>query len=252
MKRIIGIVLSVALCASLCGCMISHRGFTYKNAKKYSVGDASVSEKVTGIEVGWGNGDVTFVYGDGTAITASETSDKELSDEMRLHYWLDGETLRLQFCASGQKQWNDVSKQLTVTLPRGTELDEVKVATVSGGVSAEAFAVKTLEAVTVSGQVRLALTEAEKVKIATTSGAVDLSLNGNAKDADIATVSGAVKLILPPETGFTVTPVSVSGKFTCGFSTEITNGKHTAGDGALKLTLASVSGDLSIQPAETE
>ena len=88
-------------------------GLSYPNAEKYSIGDASVSDMVNNLFIDWTAGKVTVEYYDGKEITVSETANRSLSEDDKLRWWLDGDTLRVRYAKPGFRISFDLDKQLT-------------------------------------------------------------------------------------------------------------------------------------------
>ena len=93
----LSLLLSLVISAVSCG-----TNFFYQNSDKYTVGGASLSHPISAIDIEWISGHVNVKYSnDGeNEVVFSESYDKKLDDDLLLHYWLDGTTLRIKFAAS--------------------------------------------------------------------------------------------------------------------------------------------------------
>ncbi len=81
----------------------------------------------------------------------------------------------------------------------------------------------------------------------TVSGDLDITARDAMRSFDANSVSGEILLSIPADTGFTLEFDSVSGDFYSGnFSVRENGEKYTCGDGAVKLRVDTVSGDLSL------
>lgn len=193
MKKILFGCLSVFLLLPLCSCSIAE--YIYPNAENYSVGDTSISGKVSAVELDWPSGEVILRTGDAEDLLVSETSNMELTDEYRLHYWLDGEVLRIHYTASGIFRFPPMLKKtLTLTLPASLSLDQLRISTASAKVTAENVTARDLSISTASGRVNASASGTETVRVSTASGAAALTISG-AKDCSLSAASGNLTLI---------------------------------------------------------
>ena len=114
MKRIIAVLLTGLLLLSAVGCIrISCSApVMYSNADRYTAGDFTYDEsKVKKVEIEWASGSVTLKNGKGT-LSVSESGAESLPEAEKLHWWIDGTTLKIKFCKSGLEKvsyWNIVA-----------------------------------------------------------------------------------------------------------------------------------------------
>lgn len=140
MKKIAFIVLASCL---LTGChIINHKGevkYNYEHPELYQVGDATLEQPVSEIDVTWLGGNVNIVYADIPGVCIREEVPHALDDTARMRYYVDDDgCLNIQFCESG-KDYNlrklesleGIEKDLTIEVPRGTVLDEIDMDMVS-------------------------------------------------------------------------------------------------------------------------
>lgn len=204
--------------------------FSYANAEKYTAGDTVITSPVEALDVNWTEGFVKIEYHAGSDIRVSETSPKQLSDDNRLHWWLDGTTLRIQYAKAGiNLAWN-LQKTLTVSLPEGTVLKSAGIKatsadmTVSGLVAEEVLLISTSGNITAStvtptlavittsgdqnirqdsvidtvalgstsGNIACTLDVAGSVKIESTSGGIGLTVTDAADTVQMGSTSGNV------------------------------------------------------------
>lgn len=190
-----------------------HIGLSYADAEQYAVGGAEVSGAVKNLDIHWVDGEVNIAYHDKDTVELSETAPKALNDKNRLRWWLDGDTLRVQYAQSGYFALRNPDKALTVTLPEGMVLGVVTIEATSGNVTVpdlEAERVKVgmtsgdlslrqsgeseiVEVSCTSGDVDVAVDDVDALNISGTSGGIRASL-GNAKAVRIGTTSGSVSL----------------------------------------------------------
>lgn len=216
MKKIGFLALPLTLCALLLsGCGLHTLpfwglSFHYEHPEQYTAGGAALTDRVEKVEIHWLSGSVTVTGGAGEEIHFSETANRKLSQDLSLQYWLDGSTLRIQFCRSGRWNLTGLEKKLTLQLP-GRLLDTLTVDTVSARVSLEDLEMEELEVDTVSGAVCIQDCRVrDKAEIDTTSGSVKASLTGRLGEWKVDTVSGSVELTVPAVRDFDVNTTSGS------------------------------------------
>ena len=208
-----GLVLACAVILGLSG-IFNGVGATYAHAEKYTAGGTEITGTVRKLEISWTEGKVNLVTG-GSGLSVSETATKELSDDQQLRWWLDGDTLRIQYCKSGLRTnlfSFGLGKELTVTLPEGMTLEDVTVETASAEVAATDLRAENaeissasgkvnlkldggtqkVEVSTASGNIQIAASSAEKIRAESASGAIDLRADRAVK-AELHSVSGAVR-----------------------------------------------------------
>ena len=221
MNKSASLALSLTLCALLLsGCGLHIRpslglsGINYEHPEKYTVGGAAFTDKVEKVEIHWLSGNVTVTGHRGNEIRFSETANRNLTNDLSMHYWLDGSTLRIQFCRSGKWNLNGLEKELTLQLPERL-LESLEVDTVSARVNLEDLKMEDLELDTVSGAVRLRDCQvSDRARVDTTSGFVKAALTGALREWKADTVSGSVELIVPEVKAFDVNTTSGSVSLT--------------------------------------
>ena len=216
MKKLISVCLGALLLCSLCSCAFSFSSGTYyENAEKYSLGNATVSGKITALDLHWTSGKLILVTAeDGSdAVTLSETARLELTDEYRVHYWLDGEVLRVQYAASGQRAFpSNLNKTLTLTVPASLTAEKLTIETSSAEVDVTGLCAADVEISTASGAVRAELSGTDTVRVDTASGSAKLTLDG-ASSCLLSTASGSLTLVSAGKIG-TLRADSSSGSVT--------------------------------------
>lgn len=258
-------------------------GMGYPDADKYSVGNTTVTESVNSLYVDWTSGDVNIEYHDGTGVIVSETANRELSEDDRLRWWLDGDTLRIRFAKPGFRISVNLDKKLTVSLPKGTVLksadigttsgdlfipalaaDEIRLDSTSGNIDAVTDA-KTVTASSTSGDVKVSQKSAlESVKLDSTSGTIcpDFASVDKAafhttsggvtgtvvsfKDLEAGSTSGSVNLKVGTEPGFTGRFSTTSGSFNTDLPLAKDGNQYTCGDGSARFVIDTTSGDITL------
>ena len=186
-----GVIVIVAVVVSVTGIFNEIRG--YANAEKYSVGETEIGEPVKNLSINWTSGKVSIAYHGENTVEVREFSKKDLSEDQELRWWLDGETLRIQFAKSGLRLNWDLEKELAVTLPEGMTLEDAEINVTSADVTAKELKAENLSLNTTSGDATIQA-EAKKLAANATSGALALTLTGEPHEIRINSTSGNVLL----------------------------------------------------------
>ena len=284
MKRILSLILAAILLLGSCGCIVIAKATHYANADKYTAGAFTYeANAVTRIELEWAAGDVTLINGTGT-LSVSESGGESLTTSERLHWWIDGTTLRIKYCESGFSHIIQAKqKHLHLELPDSVDL---KIEIASGGIHAESLTVKTLDVDKASGSMQIASLTADEaeidsasgstelktvavrgkfsvdtaaggltvddlsaktVKIDSASGGVTLGLDA-AETVDLDIVSGKVSLkLFDTERGATVRLGQISGSFNCKLPMTAEGKAYKIGSGEMQIRIDSVSGGVTIE-----
>ena len=182
-----GVIVIAAVVVSVTGLFNEVAG--YANAEKYTAGDTVIREPVKNLELNWTSGNVAIAYHGDQTVEIAETANKAISEDQKLRWWLDGETLRIQFAKSGLRMnWN-LDKKLTVTLPEGISLEEVKINVTSADVSIPDLKAEKLQFNATSGNAVIQA-EAGKVESNQTSGDLRMTLLGDVREIAMSSTSG--------------------------------------------------------------
>ena len=106
-KIIILLIIVVSAVLSFTGCVVNGNlsgmsDYYYEASENYLVGDTELTGTVENIEINWMLGNVTVLTHTSNTVSISETSKKELTEETKLHYWLENTTLHVKFLACGK------------------------------------------------------------------------------------------------------------------------------------------------------
>jgi type II secretory pathway component GspD/PulD (secretin) len=262
MKKTVSLMLCAALLSAvvfgLCSCGAK---VEYEDYGKYTPGDWAQSLLITSIDVEWLSGKVeivSHVYG---YLAVSESSEGMLSDEVKMHWYYDGTTLKIKPAANGVSQDRVPEKTLTVFVPFGYSFSDIDIETVSADVSVSDSGANFIDVETVSGKVSLNLDgKSQQIEAATVSGDIELvgsaareleltSTSGNitaegrsaADQTEISTVSGNITLTLPANSNLKTKLESVSG------ATENAFANNAVGEGAKSVELSSTSGNITLK-----
>ena len=258
-----GILLLALLAAMMMsGCLVSVGPVTYKDAEKYTAGGFSYkAAEVEEVVVNWISGSVKVIQKTDASLSVSET-DKGLKDSQKLHWYLDGKVLRIEFCENGYRgDFPKNTKDLTLELPSDIRLElnsvsgdvsmadpqkysDLRINTVSGATKADDLKADNLQINTVSGDVRIAGLSSPKVKINSVSGNQFLGL-ADCEEVDAESVSGNITFTTLPAGGATIEYESTNGKLK-GDDYKKSGENYIFGDGACRIEVDTVSGNLTI------
>ena len=193
--QIIKIGMVVLVVVLLCAVIITSTGMLgniggYANAERYTSGDTEIREDIQKIDVSWTSGKVTVAYHAENTISLKESAKRALSDDEKLQWWVDGDTLRVQFTRPGIR-WNMPEKELTITLPESIRLLQANIGTTSGEIEIPEMKAEVLIVDSTSGDIRASV-ETEKAEVNATSGDQQLEFRGNAEQIRVNSTSGNI------------------------------------------------------------
>ena len=225
-----------------------------------------ITDSIDSIDLEWINGKVDVYAAEGDAVVLVERSDDGIYDNEALTWRIEERELKIR--------WNS-GKLLGAALQGGKELalyipdaawDELSLDTVSADLTVhDSFRCRELSLDTTSAKISAAGLSADELDISSVSGAVEVS--GTFREIDAETVSGDVTigltaapvkaelkavsggqtLIVPENCGFTLVFDSVSGKIDSALALTAQNGAYRFGDGAGRIGVETVSGDLTLR-----
>lgn len=189
--------------------------YVYDNADSYSVGGATITESIDGLDVDWTSGEVRILLHDLTSVVISEESSGNISEEHSLRYKITDGKLTVKFAKSAVFNTGLPNKTLTVCLPRAAVLNELKISTSAADVTLLEIAARAVDFESASGDItmeecdvsasfdaetasgNIALTNCRiknEVSVDTASGSVSLGLLTTLATAEISTASGDVSI----------------------------------------------------------
>lgn len=194
-KIVVFVMLAAIMLAAICGMTgFSYFGsVTYTNSEKYSVGDAEITDKIENIEIDWPSGSVSVVSHSKDTFQVSEKAKDSKSEDLRVHWWLEGTTLHVKFAASGASlRWfNSGHKELTLTVPEALSFDNVVIRAASAEIEAVNLAAETLSVSTASGNMDINCA-ANTISLNSASGDIQLDQKDKAGEVSIDTASGRI------------------------------------------------------------
>lgn len=255
----------------------------YEEAERYLAGEVSYSPDVTieEINIEWVVGDIVVSQSQDQSFSLQESS-QSLEEDKKVHTWLDGTLLHVEFWKSGLVSAVKASeKNLTLSIPSSVSLN---ISSVSGSVQISSLEVKSLHLSTVSGEISLeemkvkneinlssvsGAIEAKQVEspifavdnvsgkvvgeglktprvdVDSTSGKVDLEFL-QCEQANIDTVSSSVYLTLP-EGGASIYFDTMSGKLHSKKEYVVSGEVYRFQEGLCQIQVDTVSGDLTVR-----
>ena len=209
----------------------------YDHPERYSVGDATLSQPISGISVDWLFGDMEIVYTDDSAVRIHEEMQEgflPLTDSLCMRYYVDEEgELEIQYCGHGKYRYGDlknIRKHLVVEVPRGKVLDEISIDGVETGV--------------IVGQVLSRELTVDGVKVSVNADYPDTLPN----EIDVDGVQCLLALHVVPETaGLTIEMSGIKPFLSCDLPSRKEGEKTIVGDGRCKVESDGVDVHLSIR-----
>lgn len=264
MKKLL-IITILFISVFLTGCTIN-RYDKYLDANKYQTGNFTYNkDDVKNIEINWVSGGITIVGTTSETLNVTENSEK-LDNNKKMHYYLDGNTLRIEYAKSkffGRIDSN--YKKMQIEVPENIA---IKINSVSADIEIKDVTSKSLILESVSGHISISDLSTQKIEIEEVSGNMDIN-RISAIDIDISTVSsnvimsvltlnnmeletvsGNVEVLLLSEFGFTLDYETVSGEFTTELPCTKEGEKYKYLDGKFELDIETVSGNLKIKKGE--
>ena len=171
---------------------VSFAAYSYPSAAKYTAGDAEIKKPVRNLDVDWVSGQITVAYHSADTVELHETSKKQISKDMQMRWWLDGDTLRVRYAKPGFHTLFARNKQLTITLPEDI-VDEVSMTATSADFLIPALQTDTLKLHVISGDIEAAA-DARNAAVRANSGDLDLHFGGKAVEITAETTSGEIGL----------------------------------------------------------
>lgn len=164
---------------------------TYENADKYSVGDAKIKEKVNRLDVSWICSSVTIESTPESVVTIKEVTNKQVEDNLKVHWYLDEEgTLFVKFAQSGKVKYQNLTKDITISIPENYHPEELIVNSSSADISISDIKCEKAHVESSSGNIYLNNEDVRKFTIVSSSG--NINLDSDFEEADISSSSGDI------------------------------------------------------------
>lgn len=223
------------------------------------------------IEIEWASGNISIQPADVDTIQVSESEPAE--PKYAMVWKQSGDKLTIRFSENNRLDFgfgisiNDViSKDLTILVPKGWECDSLEIAAASATVDVKNMVIGEVDFDGASGTCDFENCVIEELDLDTASGDVHFTGSLGSLDCDAASasviavfdnapsridmdsLSGDLDITLHEGVGFTVTMDGLSTDFVSDFGySQKRDGNYYRGDGACKITLDAMSGDLYIR-----
>lgn len=164
--------------------------YEYANSEKYTAGDIETAEDIDKLNIDYCSGYLNITGSDTDKVTVTETSNVSLEDDYKVHTWVDNGVLYVRFCASKNGlDFNNIQKNLEITLPGDKTIEDLKIEMTSGDVKCNNMTFKDIDSASSSGNQNFDC-EADNVKVDSTSGSLVLNMNGNCNSVNADATSG--------------------------------------------------------------
>ncbi len=210
LKKIVLVKLMILGFVALCSCSLNT--IKYEDADKYKAGNAEFTCSFDSVEIDWSAGSVDIKYHDSDTVKIEETSNKEVDENMTVHYYTDGKTLHVKYQKSGKvNTYLNLQKNLTLTLPQTVSLEkldidtasadvkvektdaaDIDINTASGNISGSFYNVKYFDLDAASGDATVEIDGAELVSLDTSSGDMNIQCSGYLKEINADAASGEI------------------------------------------------------------
>lgn len=226
-------VVAVLVCGLVVFAKTARIGISYEDADRYTAGAATLNDTVKNLDIDWVDGAVTIAYHAQDTVEIAETSKNTISDDARLRWWLDGDTLRVRYAKSGFFTLRGLDKALTVTLPEGAALEGVLI----DATAADVIAPKL---------------QAKDVAVSLTSGSLDLEQTGQAERVGLTGTAGNIRAVLSDvgelSASTTAGDIELSFGAADSVAVSVTAGSIAAtGDSAKQAAFDSTSGSIRVE-----
>lgn len=224
------------------------------------------AEDIRELDIEWLSGKIKIYPGNTDRITVEENGD--ISDKYAMVIQRDRDSLKIRFFQEDRHVIGLHSipdKDLTITVPvdwycesleietasaslevRDLDIGEVEFSGASGTCDFDNCTVDLLDIGTASGDVRFT-GSLNRLDCDAASANVYAELTNVPYSMDLETMSGDLELILPQNAGYTLQMDTMSGNFTTEFLTKGLNGMQVSGDGACRINISALSGDVTIR-----
>lgn len=200
-------------------------------AEQVHVGDGEISATIRELKINWTSGKVHIAYHSGNTILISEKTTGKISDDMRMRWRVEGDTLIIEYDQSGFHLFSLLphEKELTVTLPEHYTLEKANISATSADLDIPALYADSVKLKSTSGDIRARVT-ARTIKGEMTSGDMELQVMSAAEEIKLEATSGDIVLESAWDAGKTIIKTT-SGKIQAALKqTEEFKANATSGD----------------------
>lgn len=236
--------------------------------------DSFAASEISEIEIEWASGNIRILPGTDDRITVAEDGVSDTKYAMVLKQ--KGSKLTIAFCEEdmssylGLNSLKSLDKDLTITVPIDYVCESLEIDCASASVEIQNLTLGEVDFDGANGTCEFRNCTVQELNIDTASGDVRFSGTLDILDCDAASasvyavldnipkrvamdsMSGDLDLTLPENAGFTVTLDAMNSKFDSDFTTTLKNGSYVCGDGACRITMDAMSGDVIIRMPNSE
>lgn len=228
--------------------------FSYENEDTFDfqAGNTSIAENFTQVYIDWAYGDVIIESYDGDDYRIEEDGDDKLSDNEKLQWYKDGQTLYVNYRTSGKKTYKGKidGKTLHFYVPNSRMSTSLllDVWTVTADISAKNLKIGDIDTVTDSGKSTFRNMDVYTSSFESNTGEIDLELV-NYNNIDVISKSGKITIYSPEDKGFCLEYDGVKEKLTSEFKfdPEIKSGGGVYIDEKMIIRLTNESGNTTVK-----
>lgn len=224
------------------------------------------ASSVRELDIEWLSGKIKIYPGNTDRIIVQE--DGNFQDKYAMVIRRDGDSLKIRFF---QEERNVIGlhsipdKDLTITVPADWYCNALEIETASASLEVSKLNIGEVEFSGASGACTFDNCNVDLLDIGTASGDVQFAGSLNRLDCDAAsanvyaaltnvpgsldldTMSGDLELILPENAGFTLAMDTASGDLNTDFDIQRKDARMISGDGACRINISALSGDVTIR-----
>ncbi len=232
--------------------------------------NAVPAEDISALEINWAAGNIVIESADVDSITFSESG---LSKNSKPFIWkIKKEKLVIDFSEatvlSGFGIHVDFGKDLLIQVPKDWVCRELELDAASAALEVTGLTIHEVDIDTASGTCLFDSCNVSSMDVDTASGDIEFygtldSLECDAASAsfrgvftnvprsiEMESASGDLDLTLPQDAGFSVKTDGLSSDFSSDFDVTQRNGNYIHGDGACRIEMDAMSGDVTIRKAQ--
>lgn len=224
------------------------------------------ASQIRELDIEWISGDIKICTGNTDRITVEENGATD--DKYAMVIRQDEDSLEIRFSREEHNiigLHNIPEKDLTITVPADWYCEALEIETASASVEIYDLKISNVEFSGASGTCEFDNCDVGLLDIGTASGDVRFVGSLNILDCDAAsadvyavlsnvpsrleldTMSGDLDVTLPKDAGFTLSMDALSERLDTDFETSSKDGKLLCGDGACRIRIDALSGDVTIR-----
>lgn len=191
MKKIFKLIPLISL-FGLASCDPNITTYSYENPELYTVGDVETTDNVNKLSINYLLGNIKVDYSKDEKFRIIETTDKSVSDDVKIRTYLDETGLMtIQPCKSGKIEYGKAKRTLTIEVPTTYSLTDISLNTVtvtqSINVDATSYHVDT-----VTGDTIIETRDFETIEVDVVTGNVNITIDNDFDVAlDYSSVTGS-------------------------------------------------------------